>query len=127
MADLRAALRSDPGLEKARDQLEELTGSALVRPPLGEGQQRAAALAVKASQEAKKGNYQAAMDLLNQAEAEAPDFPMIFDYRANVAYLIGDYDTAITALERTLELEPGNTSAEKNLERLKKKVSALGD
>ena len=44
---------------------------------------------------------------------------LIYQYRSNVAYLMGDHETAITAPEKALELEPGNALFRTNLERLK--------
>jgi hypothetical protein len=42
----------------------------------------------------------------------------VYQYRANVAFLMGDRDTARKALQRGLELEPDNALFRTNLQRL---------
>jgi hypothetical protein len=49
----------------------------------------------------------------------APRFVLIYQYRSNVAYLMGDQEGAIAALERGLEIEPDNALFKTNLERLR--------
>lgn len=61
----------------------------------------------------------AAGRLLDQAQKLAPDLPMIYDYRANIAYLAGDRKAAAAALGRLLELEPDNQRARANLVKLR--------
>ncbi len=111
----RTTLRYDGKHESARIGLERITGSGRLYEPRNEAEQQASRLAATAAQKARQGDYEAAGRLLDEAEALAPDLPMVHQYRANVAYLSGDMDAAITALERALELEPGNAVVEKNL------------
>jgi tetratricopeptide (TPR) repeat protein len=115
----RATLRADGDHEGARAGLERVTGSARVYEPRNEAERRAAELAVTAAQEARRGDYEAAGRLLDEAEGLAPDLPMVHQYCANVAYLAGDLETAIAALERALALEPDNARVRKNLETLR--------
>jgi Flp pilus assembly protein TadD len=67
-----------------------------------------------------------ALELLAGAEKLWPDFPLVFQYRANVAYLMGDYSTALVALERAAALEPDNVAVRTNLERLRRKIAQPG-
>lgn len=114
----RKAVRYDPGHTRARASLERLTGTGLVWAPETEAEVKAHALAVQAGEAARRGDFEGAVRLLDEAQELAPDMPMVYDYRANVAYLMGDIDTAIDALERALELEPENAKARKNLDAL---------
>ncbi len=120
VADYRTAVRYAPDYEPSRHALERLTGSAAVSAPRTPAERQAATLAEQASQAARRGDYAAALVLLEQAESLAPDYPLLYQYRANVAYLTGDRDAAIAALERALELEPGNALFRRNLESLRR-------
>ena len=64
------------------------------------------------------------MKQLDEAERIAPRFARVFQYRANVAYLMGDPAAASKALRRALELEPENPLYRTNLERLEKPATA---
>ena len=46
---------------------------------------------------------------------------MVYQYRSNVAFLKGDTDEAIRALQKAIELEPDNALFRLNLERLQRK------
>lgn len=118
VTEYRTALRYDPAYEPARTALMRLTGSAAVRPARTPDEQRAAALAEQASQAARRGDYPAAMRTLDEAERLAPNLALVFQYRANVAYLMGDRTAAEAALRRALEIEPDNALFRQNLERL---------
>ena len=96
-----------------------LTGSDAVGGPLSEVEARAYQLAESASQAARRGDYEGASELLDQAERIAPEFALVYQYRSNVDYLRGDRAGAIAALERALELEPDNALFRTNLERLR--------
>ena len=72
----------------------------------------------KASLTARRGDYAAAMRLLDQAEAIAPRYALVQQYRSNVAYLMGDRAAAIAALKKGLALEPDNALFQENLRRL---------
>lgn len=115
----RQAARYDPGHEEARESLERLTGSALVWAPRTEAEAEAHALAVRAGEAARRGDLAGAGALLDRAEDLAPDLPMVWEYRANVAYLADDLDGAIRSLERALELEPDNARVGRNLQALR--------
>jgi Flp pilus assembly protein TadD len=123
----RQAVRYDPGHKRARASLERLTGTALVWAPETENEAEAHALAVQAGEAARRGDLEGAVRLLDEAQKLAPNLPMVYDYRANVAYLTGDIDAAISALERALELEPDNAKAKKNLDALRARKSAGSD
>ena len=118
----RAALRYNPSHEPSRVALRRLTGTDATLVPRDENEQRAAALADQASQAARRGDYPEALRLLAEAETVAGDFVPIFQYRANVGYLMGDRALAITALERALALEPDNALFAENLRRLRAEV-----
>jgi len=114
----RTTLRYETTHESARARLEEITGRSRVYEPKNEAERQASDLAARAAQLTRQGAYPAASNLLDQAEKLAPELPLVHQYRANVAYLQGDLDGAISALERSLELEPGNERVRKNLETL---------
>ena len=115
----RSALRANPGYEPSANALRELTGSAELRPPRSSEEMQAAGIAEAASMAAKRGSYDQALKLLDQAEEMAPELPLVFQYRANVAYLMGDKSAAIAALEKAIQLEPDNILYRENLKRLR--------
>jgi Flp pilus assembly protein TadD len=119
-------VRYNPGYEPSRRALTRLTGSAEVNPPRSPQEKQAARLADEASQAARRGNYAEASKLLDEAERLAPHYVIIYQYRANVAYLSGDRHGAIRALERALELDPGNALFRTNLARLRETQTAKG-
>ena len=92
---------------------------AATEPPPGAGERQAAALANEAAGLARRGDYRAAMERLDAAERIAPRSAVVFQYRANVAYLMGDRAAAIAALERALAIEPDNALYRETLARLK--------
>ena len=115
----RSALRSNPGYEPSANALRQLTGSSELRPPRSSEEMQAAGIAEAASMAAKRGSYDQAIKLLDQAEEMAPELPLVFQYRANVAYLMGDKKGAIAALEKAIQLEPDNILYRENLKRLR--------
>jgi Tfp pilus assembly protein PilF len=117
--EYRTAVRYNPGYEPSRRALVRLTGSADVNAPRTPQEKQAAQLADQASQAARHANYAEAKRLLDAAEKLAPNYVIIHQYRANVAYLSGDRAGAIRALERALQLEPGNALFQTNLARLR--------
>jgi len=119
IADYNTVLRYTPDYEPSRAALVRLTGSASVNAPTTEAEQQAGFLAEKASQAARRGDYDTAVTLLDHAETMAPEYSLVFQYRSNVAYLMGDREAAIAALERALELEPDNALFRENLKRLR--------
>jgi predicted AlkP superfamily phosphohydrolase/phosphomutase/Tfp pilus assembly protein PilF len=118
----RTAVRLDPGHELARKELERLSEGlarqALV-PERGP-QKKALELAREAAQLARRGGYEEAWALLERAEQLAPELPVIHRYQANVAYLRGDREEAIEALEKGLELRPNDVIFKENLEALRR-------
>jgi predicted AlkP superfamily phosphohydrolase/phosphomutase/Flp pilus assembly protein TadD len=123
--EYRTAVRYNPGYEPSRRALVRLTGSADVNAPRTPQEKQAAQLADQASQAARHANYAEAKRLLDAAEKLAPNYVIIHQYRANVAYLSGDRAGAIRALERALQIEPGNALFQTNLARLRE-ASAKG-
>ncbi|MEL7061481.1 MAG: alkaline phosphatase family protein [Acidobacteriota bacterium] len=118
--DYARAIRYRPDYEPSRRALVRLVGTADVHGPTTDAARRAAQLAEQASGLARRGDFQGAMALLDQAAEVAPSFPLVWQYRSNVAYLMGDSEGAIAALERGLELEPGNALFQQNLARLRR-------
>jgi Tfp pilus assembly protein PilF len=117
-AEYRLALRYNPQYEPSRQALVRLTGSANVNAPQTDAERLAARLADRASQEARRGDYQAAMKTLDEAERVAPRLALVQQYRSNVAFLMGDTEAAKQALRRALEIEPDNALFKTNLQRL---------
>lgn len=124
--EYRTAVRYNPNYEPSRRALVRLTGSADVNPPRTPQEKQAAHLADQASQAARRGNYAEASRLLDEAERLAPEYVIIHQYRANVAYLSGDHRGAIKALERALQIEPGNALYRSNLARLREGTAGKG-
>lgn len=115
----RKALRYDPRYEPSREALTRLTGSGAVRPPGTPAEEEARALAERAADKARRGDYPGARADLDEAARVAPRFALVYQYRANVAYLQGDEEAAIADLEKALELEPDNALYRENLRRLR--------
>jgi tetratricopeptide (TPR) repeat protein len=118
IADYRTALRYNPQYEPARLALRRLGATETSREAPDPAEQRATELAEEAALAAKRGDYAGAARLLDEAEREAPRFPLVHQYRSNVAYLMGDVEGAKRALRRGLELEPDNQLFLENLRRL---------
>lgn len=118
IAEYRTALRYSPRYEASRRALERLTGSADPSAPRNAAQQLARQKAERAADAARRGDYAGARAELDAAEQIAPRYALLFQYRANVAYLEGDRAAAIAALRRGLEIEPDNELFQANLRRL---------
>ncbi len=117
--EYKKAIRFGSGYEPSRQSLKRLTGSAAIDDALTDEQKLAGKLARDASVAARKGRYDEAMELLDRAERVAPDYSLVYQYRSNVAFLMGDKQAAMAAVEKALALEPGNPLFERNLEHLK--------
>jgi predicted AlkP superfamily phosphohydrolase/phosphomutase/Flp pilus assembly protein TadD len=104
----RTALKYSPEFGPSRQALVRLTGSPGVRLPADDRESEAMDLASRARQAAIRGDYESALALLDDAQARAPDLAMVYQYRSNVAYLMGDSEAALRAIERALELDPEN-------------------
>ncbi len=118
--EYRTALRYAPQYEPSRQALARLTGSASSGGPASDAERRAFALAERASQAARRGDYPAAMKTLDEAERAAPRYALVQQYRANVAFLMGDRAAAAAALRRALAIEPDNELYRANLRELEK-------
>lgn len=119
--EYRRAAAYRPDYEPARRALLRLTGSPDPRPPRSPKEARAVVLAAQARELARRGDYPGAMTQLDEAERLAPRSVVVFQNRANVAYLMGDYPGAVHALRRALALEPDNELFRRNLEQLERK------
>jgi tetratricopeptide (TPR) repeat protein len=118
--EYRTALRYNPQYEPSQQALTRLGAAPSASQPQNPAQQLAAGMAERASQAARRGDYQEAMKILDEAARVAPRYALVQQYRANVAYLMGDTETAKTALRRALEIEPDNALFKANLERLER-------
>jgi predicted AlkP superfamily phosphohydrolase/phosphomutase/Tfp pilus assembly protein PilF len=116
--EYRSALRYNPQYEPSRQALSRLTGSAQVSAPTSDAERSAAQLAERAGQAARRGDNQGAMQLLDEAERIAPSYALVYQYRSNVAFLMGDKEGAKAALRKALEIEPDNALFQTNLRRL---------
>jgi tetratricopeptide (TPR) repeat protein len=119
LAEYRTALRYRTDYEPARAALLRLEGSAGPERAQTPNEKLATLLAERASSAARHGDYDSAMKQLDEAERIAPELALVYQYRSNVAFLRGERETAIAALERALELEPDNALFRTNLERLR--------
>lgn len=119
VADYTTALRYQPQYEPSRRALQRLVGNADVRAPRNVSEEDAARLADLSSQAARRGDYDAALELLDQAEDAAPSYVLTYQYRSNVHYLRGEIEEAIKALELGLMIEPDNALFFENLKRLR--------
>jgi tetratricopeptide (TPR) repeat protein len=119
IAAYRAALRYNPQYEPSQRALARLgAGAAPGGAAPSPADQLAAQLTERAADAAKRGNYAEAMQHLDEAARVAPGSARVYQYRANVAYLMGDRAAARAALEKALEIEPDNALFRANLDRL---------
>ncbi len=118
VADYQTAVKYNPQYEPSRRALQRL-GASLPQEPRSDAERRAAALAEEAAGAARRGDYASAGQKLDEAARIAPNLPLLYQYRANVAYLRGDAAGAIAALEQGLKVDPGNALFAENLKRLR--------
>lgn len=118
IGEYREALRYNPGYGPAREALARLGGAVAPRPEQTADEQRAVRLADQASEAARRGDYPGAMRALDEAERLASQLALVHQYRANVAYLMGDKAAAAAALRRALAIEPDNALYRRNLKQL---------
>ena len=118
IADYQIAVKYNPQYEPSRRALQRL-GAPMPQQPRTDVEKTAVALAEEAAGAARRGDYAEAGRKLDEASRLAPKLPLLFQYRANVAYLKGDTAGAIAALERGLEVDPGNALFAENLKRLR--------
>jgi len=121
IAQYRHALRYRPGYPPAAQALARLSVAVDEGAPQTPAEKLALLMAERASEAARRGDYEAAMAELDEARRIAPRYPLVYQYRSNVAFLKGDTDEAIRALQRAIELEPDNALFRLNLERLQRK------
>jgi len=118
IAEYRSALRYNPQYVPSQQALVRLTGNAVVNAPRTDAEREAQTLAERASQAARRGDYTGAMQALDEAERVAPRYALVYQYRSNVAFLMGDRERAKAALRTALEIEPDNALFKANLQRL---------
>ena len=118
VAEYRLALRYNPQYAPSQQALVRLTGTGMVNGPRDDAERRAVVLAEQASQAARRGDYHGAMQTLDAAEKLAPRYALVYQYRSNVAFLMGDRERAKAALRTALEIEPDNALFKNNLQRL---------
>lgn len=119
IADYRTAVRYRPDYMPSQQALARLGAAAAPQPWARTPQEtRAAELAEEASRLARRGDYAGAMRLLDEASRLAPRLALVYQYRANVAYLKGDKPAAVAALKKGLEIEPDNVLFRENLKNL---------
>ena len=117
------AVRYNPDYEPSRLALERLGSPGGLAEPSSPQEKAAYQLAEAASRAARSGDYQDAMQKLDEAKRLAPRYALIYQYRSNVAYLMGDREAAVAALKKGLELEPDNALFRENLKRLQETPS----
>jgi predicted AlkP superfamily phosphohydrolase/phosphomutase/predicted TPR repeat methyltransferase len=117
--DYQAALRYNPQYAPSRQALARLGAAQRVMAPETPQEEEAYRIAEEAGSFARRGDYGTAMARLDEAQRIAPRFALIYQYRANVAYLMGDKEAAVAALQKGLELEPDNALFRENLRRLR--------
>ncbi len=126
IAEYRAALRYNPQYAPSQQALLRLSGSATAGGPQSEAERLALAIANRASEAARRGDYQTAMKELDEAQRIAPKYALVYQYRANVAFLMGDREAAKRALLAGLKIEPDNALFKTNLQRLEREASTPG-
>lgn len=123
VADYERALRYGPSYEPSLLAYQRLTGRSNSRAPRTEAQARAAELADQASAAARRTRYDEALALLDEAAELAPGYVLVYQYRSNVGYLMGEPAVAAEALEKALELEPDNVLFRRNLEQIRQQMA----
>jgi tetratricopeptide (TPR) repeat protein len=123
IADYQTAVKYNPQYEPSRKALQRLS-APLPQQPRNEGETKAMTLAEEAAAAARRGDYAEAKRTLDEAIRIAPKLPLLYQYRANVAYLQGDAAGAAAALEQGLKVDPGNALFAENLKRLRQTPTA---
>lgn len=118
ITDYRTALRYDADHAPSRRALIRLGVAPNDRTATSDAEIRAQGLLREARDLAQRGDYEAADERLKEAQALVPDAAVVYQYRANIAYLTGDTGAAIEYLRRAVELEPNNSLLQQNLHRL---------
>jgi tetratricopeptide (TPR) repeat protein len=121
VADYRNALRYNPQYEPSQRALARLGEALEPDEPRSEAERLAHLMAQRASEAARRGDYVAAMETLDEAQRIAPRYALLYQYRSNVAYLMGDREAAMKALRKGLEIEPENVLFQENLRNLEQR------
>jgi Flp pilus assembly protein TadD len=114
----RLALRYAPHFAPSQDALDRLGLTPSTTLPLDPQLRKAIELAAAAQDAAKRGDLDRANHLLDQAEELGPNLAVVHQHRSNVAYIQGDLDGALRAVERALELEPDDPLFQHNRQEL---------
>lgn len=117
--DYKTALLLDPALDGAAQGLERLGASPHLYPTRNAEDKEAARLIGRALEAARNQDYDHALEILEQAEDASPPYVLTYVVRANVHYLKGKIQEAITALELAAAVEPDNALFAQNLRRLR--------
>jgi tetratricopeptide (TPR) repeat protein len=120
IADYRTAVRYRPDYVPSQQALARLRVAPATQWAHTPQETRALELAEQASRLARRGDYAGAMRLLDEASGLAPRLALVYQYRANVAYLKGDKPAAVAALRKGLEIEPDNVLFRENLKNLQR-------
>ena len=120
IADYRTAVRYRPDYMPSQQALLRLQAGPAGPSARTPQETRALEMADQASRLARRGDYAGAMQLLDEASRVAPRLALVYQYRANVAYLKGDTPSAVAALKRGLEIEPDNVLFRENLKNLQR-------
>ena len=115
----RSALRYAPNHEPSLQALAKLGVGVTGRTADTEAEKQVAKILRRVPGLVKVGDYETARALLKEAKVLTPNEAIVYQYDANVAYLMGDNDAAIEALERGLKLDPDNLQLQENLRRLR--------
>jgi tetratricopeptide (TPR) repeat protein len=116
--EYRNALRCSPRYEPSRRAYERLTGVPDPLAPRSAAERQAAELTARASRAAGVFDYPQALRYLEEAERLAPKYPLIYQYRSNVHYVMGDRKSAVGALRKGLAVLPDDVLFKENLRRL---------
>src|SRR5262249_58402836 len=90
IAEYRTALRYNPTYAPSRQALQRLGGGAPPGTPRTDAERLAAAMADRASQAARRGDYPGAVRMLDEAARLAPGHGLLYPYRSDRASLLGD-------------------------------------
>ncbi len=119
--DYRTAVRFDEGYQAPRKALDRLGERWVEKVAKTPEEVESALLLQKVRDAARRGDYNAAWQVLGEAERLTPEAAVVFQFKANIAYLQGDLEAAEAALVRALELEPDNPQFQENLRRIREK------
>jgi tetratricopeptide (TPR) repeat protein len=72
----------------------------------------------------KMGNYEKALQYLEEAHARVPDDPVIMEHLADACLKMNNPERAIALLQKTLSLDPARTHARSKLDHLLSEYSA---